>query len=849
MELHTAGRVSSERDGACRGYLEQLPLPPGRKRALLEFAQGEADPSRAMAKVHAALGGASWIGDHAVFASVRRRAKLAVADLNGNGHGLDADGAIPPASTPLLHRTPMAPVGWPAPFTLSVLHGPTAPLAGDSAPPSASQDVPGRSESRTLARTARLRRATFGLLVLAQTAAFAYYMTTKILPYHGREPLELAILSLSTILFVWISLGFWTALSGFVLLCLARDHHAITGSASPGAAIPPEARTAVIMPICNEHVARVFAGLRATYESLVGAGVLPHFDFFVLSDSSEPDTLTAERQAWFDLCVAVGGFGRIFYRWRRQRIKRKSGNVADFCRRWGSQYRYMVVLDADSVMSGECLATLVRLMEANPTAGIIQTAPRAVGRDTLYARVQQFAARVYGPLFTAGLHFWQLGESPYWGHNAIIRTAPFMRHCALGRLRGRGPLSGEILSHDFVEAALMRRAGWKVWMAYDLPGSYEEVPPNLLDELKRDRRWCKGNLINARPFLWQGLHPAHRAVFMTGIMTYVSAPLWLLSLTLSTAFFVLHAVIGPQYFVAPRQLFPIWPEWDVDSAIGFAVGTALMLFLPKILGAALVIARGADRFGGVRGVIGSLLIEVLFSALLAPIRMLFHTQFVIAALTGLRLHWKSPPRADVETTWSEAMRRHGGHTMLGVVWAVSVYWLAPSYAWWLLPVVGALAVSIPVSLYSSRVSLGRGLRGAKLFLIPEETDPPPELRTMSAHVNHGREAARFIDVVVDPVTNAIACTASPPHTRHAPGAQRRRDCAIAAAAKEGPHALTDRQKLFFLTDRVALSQLHFRVWTSPAAHPSWLGMRVPDGVGDRAMLRPSLLSRASPTGS
>src|SRR3989449_6677639 len=194
----------------------------------------------------------------------------------------------------------------------------------------------------------------------------------------------------------------------------------------------------------------------------------------------------------------------------------------------------MLVLDADSVMSGECLSTLVRLMEANPGAGIIQTAPRAAGRDTMYARVQQFANRVYGPLFTAGLHFWQLGESHYWGHNAIIRVAPFMRYCALRRLPGRGSLSGEILSHDFVEAALMRRAGWAVWMAYDLPGSYEEVPPNLLDELKRDRRWCYGNLINFRLFPQSSFHPVHRAVFISGVFAYVSAPLWLLFLILST---------------------------------------------------------------------------------------------------------------------------------------------------------------------------------------------------------------------------------------------------------------------------------------------------------------------------
>jgi membrane glycosyltransferase len=679
--------------------------------------------------------------------------------------------------------------------------------------------------------TAATRRALLGVLVLAQTGAFAYGLATSVLPYHGQQPLELAILSLSTILFGWVSLGFWTAITGFVLLCRGRERHAITRSASPGSALPSDARTAVIMPVCNEHVARVFAGLRATYESVAAAGALRHFDFFVLSDSSEPDTLAAERLAWRDLCQAVEGFGRIFYRWRRHRIKRKSGNVADFCRRWGSQYRYMVVLDADSVMTGACLATLVRLMEANPTTGIIQTAPRGAGRDTLFARVQQFATQVYGPLFTAGLHFWQLGESYYWGHNAIIRVAPFMRHCALARLPGRGPLSGEILSHDFVEAALMRRAGWKVWMAYDLPGSYEEMPPNLVDELKRDRRWCQGNMINLRVFLREGLHPAHRALFMTGVMAYVSAPLWLLSLGLSTTFIVLQSVIGPQYFVQPRQLFPIWPQWDVQSAIGFAAATATVLFLPKLLGAVLVVGRGARGFGGAAGVTLSVLIELLFSALLAPVRMLFHSQFVIAALTGLRFHWKSPPREDAETTWREAARRHGVHTVLGAAWAVGVYWLEPWYVWWLAPVVGALVLSIPISVYSSRVSLGRRLGRGRLFLIPEETEPPAELRVARAHAARAGSAPRFVDAVVDRAVNAMACAvASPRTTRAAPGVEATRARAIAAAVKGGPESLTDQQKLFFLGDPIALAQLHEHVSTSPAAHPSWSAARATDST-------------------
>jgi membrane glycosyltransferase len=835
MELHPPTRLESGATRICRRYLDQLLLPRERQGALLQLAQREAEADRAMAKLHHALTGPARVGQHAAFASIRHRLELAVPGLARAGRADARDGAWALTTAPPVHRTPMAPTGWSAPLLTRIVRGVRAQLPGHAAPRQAATDVPDSADSRRVTRTATIRRTVFTVLALAQTAAFVYYMATSVLPYHGQQPLELAILTLFTILFAWISVGFWTALSGFVVLCLGGDRHAITRSAVPGAPIPPEARTAIIMPIRNEHVMRVFSGIRATYESLAATGVRGRFDFFILSDSSEPDTLVAERQAWLSLRTAVDGLDPIFYRWRRHRIKRKSGNVADFCRRWGSQYRYMVVLDADSVMSGDCLTTLVRLMEANPTTGIIQTSPRAAGRDTLYARVQQFANRVYGPLFTAGLHFWQLGESYYWGHNAIIRIGPFMRHCALGRLPGRGPLSGEILSHDFVEAALIRRAGWKVWMAYDLPGSYEEMPPNVVDELKRDRRWCQGNLINSRLFLWQGLHPAHRAVFMTGIMAYVSAPLWLLSLAVSTAFIVLQTVIGPQYFVQPRQLFPVWPRWDINAVIGFVVATGVVLFLPKILGALLVLMQGAKRFGGTLRVALSVLMEVVFSALLAPIRMLFHTQFVLAALTGLGVHWKSPPREDAETTWGEGVRRHGAHTLVGGAWAAVVYWLDSSYTWWLLlPVVGALTLSIPISVYSSRVSLGRALRRAKLLLIPEEGDPPNELRAMRAYAEQADAGPGFVDAVANPRVNALTCAVSCSHARSSPRAQSRRQRAVAAAVKDGPRALTDQQKLFFLTDPLALSQLHFEVWTSPAAHPTWLAACLPGNRGDHA---------------
>jgi membrane glycosyltransferase len=462
-------------------------------------------------------------------------------------------------------------------------------------------------------------------------------------------------------------------------------------------------------------------------------------------------------------------------------------------------------------------------MEANPGAGIIQTLPRAAGRDTLYARVQQFAARLYGPLFTAGLHFWQLGESHYWGHNAIIRVAPFMRHCALRRLPGRGSLSGEILSHDFVEAALMRRAGWAVWIAYDLAGSYEEMPPNLIDELKRDRRWCQGNLMNFRLFLLKGLHVAHRAVFMSGVMAYLSGLLWLAFLILSTALLAVHTLSAPQYFLQPYQLFPLWPEWHPEWAIALFGATAVLLFLPKLLSVLVVAARGAGRYGGNWRLALSLLGEILLSALLAPIRMLFHSQFVLLAFVGWKLQWKSPQRGEAETSWAEAVARHGPHTVLGVVWVGGVYWLNPSFLWWLLPVAGALIVSIPVSVYTSRVSLGRRLRRAGLFVIPEELHPPPEIRGIMATAAAAPRPPGFVDAVVDPAINALLCATGTARTRQSAARRSERAQLVRKALIGGPGVLPEAQQMRIIDDPEALSQLHAAVQSTPDAHTSWRG--------------------------
>ncbi len=728
-------------------------------------------------------------------------------------------------TTPPLNRSPMAPRPWPARGArlLAALRGllPWEPSRRDDfircthdAPCPESPDPRGHWQS-----VGNVRRTALAVLVAGQTY-FATEVMMSVLPYHGSQPMEQLILVLFAVLSCWVSAGFWMAIMGFVTLLVRRDRFSISATAAANAPIDPAARTALVMPICNEDVSRVFAGLRATYESLARTGELRHFDFFVLSDTSNPDARVAEMDAWLAMCKEMNAFGRVFYRWRQHRIKRKSGNIADFCRRWGRNYRYMVILDADSVMSGKCLASLVRMMEANPNAGIIQSAPRAAGHSSLYARIQQFANRVYGPVFVAGLHYFELGEAHYWGHNAIIRVAPFIQHCALARLPGRGVLSGEILSHDFVEAALMRRAGWAVWIAYDLEGSYEEMPPNLIDELKRDRRWCQGNLINFRLSFAQGLHPAHRAVFLTGAMAYISAPLWFAFLVLSTALLAVHTLVEPQYFVRPSQLFPLWPEWHPERGINLYIATATLLFLPKFLGVLLIALQGAREFGGRLRLLASTLVEMVFSALLAPVRMLFHTQFVIAALTGWKVQWKSPPREDTETRWSEALRHHGLQTLLGIAWAAVVYWLNPAFLWWLLPVVGALAVSIPLSVYSSRVSLGRWLRAARIFLIPEETHAPRELRSLRHFLKRAAPEPGLADAVVDPFVNALACAAGGARLRLQGRQDSQRAQLVELALAQGPDALSVRQRTQLLGDALALAEVHARLPGS-AAEAAW----------------------------
>jgi membrane glycosyltransferase len=672
-------------------------------------------------------------------------------------------------------------------------------------------------------RVAARRRLLLAILVLIPSVVASGFMV-DVLPHQAGTWTETVIVLFFGALFGWISIGFWTATLGFFVLVSRRDRFAITNLENPDGPFEPGGRTAIVMPICQEPVERVFAGLKAIHQSLERTGHLAHFDFFIISDSYDPGTAVEEEEAWAEWCRAVNGFDRIFYRRRRVRQKRKSGNVADFCRRWGRQYRYMIVLDADSVMAGDTLVKLVRMMEQHPEAGMIQTAPSAVNRRSLFARVQQFASRVYGPMFAAGLHFWQLGDGQYWGHNTIIRIAPFMDHCGLPRLPGKPPLGGEIMSHDFVEAALMGRAGWTLWLAYDLGGSYEEVPSTLLEEMKRDRRWCQGNLQHLRLLFSEGLFGAHRALFINGVLSYVSALLWFCFLTLSTVEAIKNALAEPDYFPHGPSLFPEWPIWRPDWALSLLAVTGMILFLPKILSILLIVLKRRDRksYGGAVRLSLSVFLEILLSSLFAPIRMVFHSKFVIQTLLRRTVSWPAQGREDAETGWREAIRHHGVDSFVASAWGASLFILNPGYFWWVTPIIGALILSVPLSVLVSRVSLGDRTRAWRLFMIPEETDRPVELRDLDLHLAAAQERAAalpaaerdgFVRAIVDPYVNALHRALLGTGRRLKGSVRAARAACLDRALAEGPSVLPARQRKVLLSDPDMVDALHARVWS------------------------------------
>ncbi|MGL4495992.1 MAG: glucans biosynthesis glucosyltransferase MdoH [Beijerinckiaceae bacterium] len=618
--------------------------------------------------------------------------------------------------------------------------------------------------------------------------------------------LQYVLVALFTINFSWIALAFTSAVAGFVYLITQRFRTPARENA------PLTKRTAILMPVYNEETARVFAAVQAIRESVDATGQGAAYDYFVLSDSTNADAWVAEERSFLLLRNRLGADHRLYYRRRPKNSHRKAGNIADFVTRWGGAYDHMLVLDADSLMTGDCILRLTRAMEADPDAGIVQSLPLIINRNTLFARLQQFAARIYGPVIATGLSLWSGTQGNYWGHNAIIRTKAFADHAGLPDLSGKPPFGGHILSHDFVEAALIVRAGYTVTMLPDAEGSYEESPPTLIDLAIRDRRWCQGNLQHSRVIGAKGLRLATRQHFATGIMGYLASPFWLAQLVIGILLVLQTKYIRPEYFTNEFALFPAWPRFDPERALSLFALTMAILLAPKLFGflLALTSAHLRKSSGGVVRLTLSTVIEVILSAMFAPILMLIQSGSVFQIIAGRDTGWNPQRRGDGSIPLPDIVRRHRNHTLLGIFTGAAAFAISSSLFLWMSPTILGLVLAIPLSAISGTLAAGLALKKLGLLQTPDEFAPPAIATRANALT------AEFAAYGYDE-TNAIAAIHAdsaafdahigmlPPHKPRKPG-DIDRDRAVTVAKLTDARSVTDLQDWLHPKEQIALLQ-------------------------------------------
>ena len=556
----------------------------------------------------------------------------------------------------------------------------------------------------------------------------AAYQIWWLLRGDGTDVLETVLLVLFVFLFAWIVQAFVGALAGFVLIVSKRRARLNLSAKAPRPQL--HSRTALLMPTYNEDPGRLMAGLQAIHESLTETGQLDRFDFFVLSDTRNPEIQRTERAAFDALRERLGGDARVFYRLRTDNHERKAGNISEWLRRWGGAYPQFLILDADSLMTGDTIVRLAGAMQGHDDVALIQTLPVIVNGSTLFARMQQFAGRVYGPVIAYGVAWWHGAESNYWGHNAMIRTRAFAQCAGLPELRGVKPFAGTVLSHDFVEAALMRRGGWALHMVPSLGGSYEEGPPSLTDMLVRDRRWCQGNLQHGAVLPGRGLHWVSRWHLLIGIGHYFTAPMWAMLMLVGLAIPLHHAGLSwGNIELSGFSPTTYWREQDPDRFLWVFVFTMGMLLAPKLMG---FIATMFDRdlrrgCGGAWRTFVGMLLETVLAALMAPVTMYVQSRGVAEVLAGKDSGWESQRRDDGSLPFSSLLRSYGGLTLLGVLAAVMAWSISPALAAWMSPVILGLLLSIPIVMLTSTRAAGQWLRRRRIFCTPEELSPPEVL--------------------------------------------------------------------------------------------------------------------------
>ena len=573
---------------------------------------------------------------------------------------------------------------------------------------------PGSIEVKTQPHGLLVKR----LLLIAMTAVLALAASTQLRMVLAREQvdaLDIVLLVVFVPLFAWISFGFVNSAIGFFKL-ISGDHPGFTAVPSPAQAL--RHRVAVLMPVYNEDVDSTFGRVRAMAQSIAAAGGAPWIDFFVLSDSGEANglrELAAWRQVAHDAPISV------YYRRREHNTARKPGNIAEWVRRFGAAYECMLVLDADSLMSGSAIVGMASIMEERPSIGLLQTVPMITNAHTLFQRWMQFASEAYGPIATAGLLWWSGSEANFWGHNAIVRTRAFALSCGLPELPGKPPFGGYIQSHDMVESALLRRRGWAVHMVM-IDGSYEEFPPSIVDYAKRDRRWMQGNVQHLRLLGTSGLHWASRLHLLLGASAYLTSPGWLL-LLLTSALQVL--------FSHEATLVGMSTPWVLWL-------TLLLLFGPKLMGMTWMLASAPRRqgFGGASRIVRSVALDIPMAALMAPVTMMTQTKALLSMALGIPSGWSAQVREARRIPVLAVLPNLREHLLLGLAFA-SLGFINPVVALWFSPITAGLLCAPWLISWTSSEQLGSLAHAWGFFRVP-----PPQLELPEpAEAGEAREVA------------------------------------------------------------------------------------------------------------
>lgn len=566
----------------------------------------------------------------------------------------------------------------------------------------------------------RWRRRLFGGLVVA-TGAAALGLMVWTLQAGGFDWLDALLVACFAFTLPWTLIGFWNAVIGLVILRASSDpaRAVFPGLAVRDDATPITTTTALVSCIRNEDVTTVARNLQAMLEELAAAGVAGQFSVYLLSDSTWPEVIAAEELAVQALVDRWRDSVAIRYRRRSSNPGFKAGNIGDFCQRWGSQHDFMLVLDADSLMSAASILRMIKTMQAQPTLGILQSLTVGLPSRSAFARPFQFGMRLGMKSYSLGSAWWQADAGPYWGHNALIRLAPFTAHCRLPLIQGSGPLSGWVLSHDQLEAAWMRRAGFEVRVMLDDVGSWEENPPTIVEFIRRDLRWCQGNMQYLRlpRHSLDGLHPVSRWQLRLAVMMFLSSPAWVLLMLIGV--FRLGLDAGASVYL---------------PGPGLALFTLIMamVFAPKLATVVDTLLRSdaVRAFGGpTRLLLGSVL-EAGFSTLLAPIMAIAHTRFLLGLLFGRAIVWSPQRRALHGIGLAEAGRRLWLQTCVGAGGLVWMTGYAAPGAVVISPFFAGALLAVPIAVLTASGRLGALLSRTGLWCTPDEVVPAAIVRTV-----------------------------------------------------------------------------------------------------------------------